>query len=749
MSTPMKLAVKQQTRLQKLPHGSRIYAYNHILTNQVVYSLDRVLDNTTVLKQLPFAGTKSIPRALRKDHWKPFFVVKFGLPHQGLNAFKKLREWRKLHELSWDPKDVPKLEFTDAQKRTRAKKKEERQLLGGVRAGGARSRLTEWKMRRKMMVMNQKANSVADLAAVLVEQEAKSIAWSPERERLLSDVMKWLPPCVIDAKYRDAKLRSINEEISALEQKIKDTKATTGKKWALPLASRITNLSRELTMKRTEYYQISHLPQIFDVSKFAHAILWEKKVLFEAFQEKEFLIRWQQITLDQQLQKYQEGSRANSSDVEKLEDDLSIARTQLQAKAQEVRDLQDKQLLPEEGAENTRLQSMQATVAIKELKNMRARVTLLKSQLFQTGVPPEWLKREIYEKNLFNALERLLLRKPSLSGAAPLQRSEVARALADALATSDRTQASAQTSSRHIRALAKKSAVESLLQIREEEAQHRVIATGHDKTIRFLLELKDFGAYSYSTTWFTVFPDFLQRYLTKMTSVAPKLTNEVRMSDVSVEWNDTLDAEYGKEWPEQVQHVPIGMARHTAPSEKFEKQLDANNERFKYDSEGRLIGNEIEPASELVPELRVRAAAAKAKVFVRNANRVLQRRRNAHAADTQAFAEERKRLEKRATMIPRSPVGEAIKQQAITELEALSSFARPPKPRHPRTPEFKQALALDHAHVRANAAKPPGRIQRIRGKGRGHYNMRGLIAVTMRRPRSKRSERKVVDAEEQ
>ena len=70
-------------------------------------------------------------------------MVKFGLPHQGLNAYKKLREWRKLHELSWDPKDVPKLELSDAQLRAREEKRTKIEKLGGFRVGGARH-FTEW-----------------------------------------------------------------------------------------------------------------------------------------------------------------------------------------------------------------------------------------------------------------------------------------------------------------------------------------------------------------------------------------------------------------------------------------------------------------------------------------------------------------------------------------------------------------------------------------------------------------------------
>ncbi|KAL2048295.1 hypothetical protein N7G274_000206 [Stereocaulon virgatum] len=127
-------------------HGQYIYIYNNIRTNQVVYSLTRHLNNQDSLAQLPFIGKKTVPARLRKDLWTPFCMVYFPHPHLGLAAYRKLREFRRLHELSY-PREV----IT-------------------VKEGKYRGNLMDTKARGKAL-MDQKANSVADLAAVLLQAE--------------------------------------------------------------------------------------------------------------------------------------------------------------------------------------------------------------------------------------------------------------------------------------------------------------------------------------------------------------------------------------------------------------------------------------------------------------------------------------------------------------------------------------------------------------------------------------------------
>ncbi|MCJ1437900.1 hypothetical protein MMC27_007287 [Xylographa pallens] len=133
------------TAPQAFKHGNHIFVYSHIRTNQIIYSLTRSMKNNTSLKQLPFLGKKTVPAALRKDLWHPLCLLEFPKSTQGLSVFRKLRELRRLHETSYPLSTV-----------TQTKGIHKGQLIP--------------KKKRGYVLMNQKANSVADMAAVLLIQ---------------------------------------------------------------------------------------------------------------------------------------------------------------------------------------------------------------------------------------------------------------------------------------------------------------------------------------------------------------------------------------------------------------------------------------------------------------------------------------------------------------------------------------------------------------------------------------------------
>lgn len=158
-------------------HGRHIFVYNHLWTGQTIYSLDRTLNvhthasisvlpytdrhllQNTLIQQLPYAGKKTIPAGIRKDVWRPLLTVSFPSVPQGLHAYRKLREFRKLHELSWDKPTVVNNGLLD---------------LDNPYIRTEKPRLP--KKERSRMIMDQRANSIADLAAVLRQQEEAGIA---------------------------------------------------------------------------------------------------------------------------------------------------------------------------------------------------------------------------------------------------------------------------------------------------------------------------------------------------------------------------------------------------------------------------------------------------------------------------------------------------------------------------------------------------------------------------------------------
>ncbi|KAF2452052.1 hypothetical protein P171DRAFT_347804 [Karstenula rhodostoma CBS 690.94] len=123
-------------------HGQIIYVFANIKTGQVIYSLNELLDQYH-LDQLPFLGKHSKPPTVRPDEWTPHCVITFPVAEQGLQAFRKLREFRHLHETSWDKTNPEWVRLTPHQ--------------------------------RMRKIMDQVANTSADLAAVLSVQQQQSV----------------------------------------------------------------------------------------------------------------------------------------------------------------------------------------------------------------------------------------------------------------------------------------------------------------------------------------------------------------------------------------------------------------------------------------------------------------------------------------------------------------------------------------------------------------------------------------------
>jgi len=164
--------------------GRYIYAYVHRRTQQVVYSLTQTLRNSRALRHLPDLGANNKDAVLRKDLWQPFFTV--CLPDgedgqkQGLDVFKKLREWRKLHELYWQPTELMRRTFGPADIERLQERLDER---GGSKKESPYDVIKRIKKKERVrIVQDQKANSVADLAAVLLEQEKVGVRREEEQK---------------------------------------------------------------------------------------------------------------------------------------------------------------------------------------------------------------------------------------------------------------------------------------------------------------------------------------------------------------------------------------------------------------------------------------------------------------------------------------------------------------------------------------------------------------------------------------
>ncbi|KAF2026473.1 hypothetical protein EK21DRAFT_74183 [Setomelanomma holmii] len=173
------------------PHGEIIYVFRNIKTNQIIYSLQPLLNNHH-LEQLPFIGKHSKPPVLRPDEWSPHCVVTLPTSEQGHNAYRKLREFRKLHEMAWDKTHK------------------------------------EWKgldiKHRIKKIMDQRANMSADLAEVLRIQETHGRKMTEARDEQEAKAVEYMDKrwAEIDALANTARAKEkVADNIKWLEHQVR------------------------------------------------------------------------------------------------------------------------------------------------------------------------------------------------------------------------------------------------------------------------------------------------------------------------------------------------------------------------------------------------------------------------------------------------------------------------------------------------------------------------------------------------
>ncbi|KAJ5370652.1 uncharacterized protein N7496_006744 [Penicillium cataractarum] len=160
-------SVRLQKALNSLTHGKHIFVYHNVQTKQVVYSLTRYLEENNVLRQMVYHGKKTVPAELRRDMWTPYYSVHFGDARLGLRAYQLLREFSLRRQMSPPPEMITVTEEFLASRRPKdPSDAEEFDRLNKKRIGHPME-----KKERARVLMDQKATSVADIAAVLEIQE--------------------------------------------------------------------------------------------------------------------------------------------------------------------------------------------------------------------------------------------------------------------------------------------------------------------------------------------------------------------------------------------------------------------------------------------------------------------------------------------------------------------------------------------------------------------------------------------------
>lgn len=101
---------------------------------------------------------------MRKDQWYPMAVISFpeGQGAVGRSAFQKLRELKRLHEVSWSGE----VAYHDPSEYN----VKQRQLAAERHADGETFKITRHRRHRAKAIQRQRLNSIADMAAVLAGQ---------------------------------------------------------------------------------------------------------------------------------------------------------------------------------------------------------------------------------------------------------------------------------------------------------------------------------------------------------------------------------------------------------------------------------------------------------------------------------------------------------------------------------------------------------------------------------------------------
>ncbi|VBB86842.1 Putative protein of unknown function [Podospora comata] len=177
--------------------GERLYLWNHIQANHVLWSTTKELRANKSLRQVQFTGKKNTLIKIRKDYWRPMATIQFpeGEGEAGLSVYQKLVELKKRHELEWDD--------------------------GGDEA---KRLLNLTKKERGRELNDQKGNTVADMAFVLGGGgKGNKVA------RNFEEIREWREKISDDMKKRK-ELEKELEELEENKMKLEDTQREVQRK---------------------------------------------------------------------------------------------------------------------------------------------------------------------------------------------------------------------------------------------------------------------------------------------------------------------------------------------------------------------------------------------------------------------------------------------------------------------------------------------------------------------------------------
>jgi hypothetical protein len=255
-------------------------------------------------------GKKSVPPTLRKDHWLPFLHIHFPSPTQGMTAFRMLREFRKRHEFDYPlytitvSKDNP---YFAARMPYNPEDRGEWDKNMSIREGQLASRKD-----RMNILMDQKANSIADIAKVL-EIQTKDLTAEEEAELEKKREMKMSMVSRKEAGRRVERFKKWKVEETRRIELLKTTLEPTRGKWGV-FKSRRERVERYISERGKA---ISERADDYRVVMEQGLEAWEKQAR-------------------ERLEKYNEEWVPKSEEIEKRAEREKASREKAEAKLQDL-----------------------------------------------------------------------------------------------------------------------------------------------------------------------------------------------------------------------------------------------------------------------------------------------------------------------------------------------------------------------------------------------------------------------------
>ena len=312
--------VSQQVKraLKHEIHGMNIYAYKHIRSSQVVYSLTRIMESSQIMPQLIYHGKKTVPAALRRDVWRPYFSVHFpetsAGARAGLTAYHRLRQFALRRQL--DPpeehliateKDYNKA-LTDGGDPVDVREKRIKQRIKLPMIG---QRLPK-RMRAKKL-MDQKATSVADLAFVLKLARRSMVRLHKESEvpQEVEDEERFKLLGKKGIKRLKAIREEEREEEKEIEQRQSMAETVDTKQGKVPLDKKIAEqLSIEYDGAVAESNRVINMADLEGARGSSRRDLKEIQVLWADMRDGTYAQEWHEGIFHQELEPVVTSKRA-------------------------------------------------------------------------------------------------------------------------------------------------------------------------------------------------------------------------------------------------------------------------------------------------------------------------------------------------------------------------------------------------------------------------------------------------------